>query len=119
MIISKNENVAELIGLSFGDGGLTTRKNTTRLRFQLRGDILEDKDHYNGYVIPLFNKEIMIPLFKRNVGIVFNNNKGFYGVSVESEKMAILNLFGIPIGPKKNYISRYGLKIMKILVKGF
>lgn len=100
-MICKNKNTAELVGLSFGDGGLTERKGTNRLRFQLRGDFSEDREHYNSHINPLFNKEIMNPLFGRNVGIVFNKNAGFYGISVESEKLIILNELGIPIGPKK------------------
>ena len=37
----KNEKAAEIVGLAFGDGSLTTRKNE-RLRFQMRGHIEEN-----------------------------------------------------------------------------
>ena len=50
-MIKKNENTAELIGLSFGDGGLTYRKNSNRVKFQLRGHLTEDKEHYDSYII--------------------------------------------------------------------
>ena len=101
-MVTKNENTAELVGLSFGDGGLTYRTNTSRLRFQLRGDLKEDKEHYDYYIIPLFNKEVMFPLYKRGVGIVFNKSKGFYGLSLESNKINELNgVLGIPIGVKR------------------
>ena len=53
-MVAKNSNIAEIIGLSFGDGGLTERKNTNRLRFQLRGHLIEDRKHYDDYIIPLF-----------------------------------------------------------------
>ena len=72
MIVKRNENTAELVGLSFGDGGLTYRKGTNKMRFQMAGDGREDKEHYDNYIIPLFNKEIMIPIFNRGIGIIFN-----------------------------------------------
>lgn len=100
-MIKKNENTAELIGLSFGDGGLTYRKNSNRVKFQLRGHLTEDKEHYDSYIIPLFNKEVMVPLFSRKVGIVFNERTKFYGLSVESVNIeAPLNFIGIPSGVK-------------------
>ena len=60
MIVKRNENTAELVGLSFGDGGLTYRKNTNRMRFQLCGSLKDDKDHYDKYIIPLFNLSLDI-----------------------------------------------------------
>ena len=103
-MIEKNENTAELVGLSFGDGSLTYRTGNRRLRFQLRGSLKEDKEHYDSYVIPLFDKEIMNPIFNgKKVGIVFNKNAGFYGISKESKKLKLLNdSLGIPIGVKKD-----------------
>ncbi len=101
MIIKRNEDTAELVGLSFGDGGLTSRKGTSRMRFQLRGDFNEDREHYDCYIIPLFNKEVMQPIFGRNVGIVHNKNAGFYGISSEGIKIEKpLNWLGIPNGIK-------------------
>lgn len=100
-MIKRNRYTAELVGLGFGDGGLTCGDKPNIMRFQLRGNLTEDKEHYDNYIIPLFNKEIMIPLFGRNVGIVFNKNKGFYGISVGSIKIEkYLNYLGIPSGIK-------------------
>jgi intein/homing endonuclease len=120
MKIKRNENTAELVGLSFGDGGLTYRTGKKRLRFQLRGSLEEDKEHYDNYIIPLFNREVCIPIFNKNVGIVFNKNAGFYGLSKESEKLVCLSEdLRIPIGVKRelsipnwikentNYIKRF------------
>lgn len=102
MKIKRNICTAELVGLSFGDGGLTYRNNSRRVKFQLRGDLREDKNHYDNYVIPLFNKEVMLPLFSREVGIVFNKRINFYGLSVESVNIEKpLNYLGIPSGVKK------------------
>ncbi|MDP1729533.1 MAG: hypothetical protein Q8L27_05010 [archaeon] len=100
-MIERNENTAELVGLSFGDGGLTYRKGKNSKRFQLRGSLMEDKEHYDSYIIPLFNNEIMQPLFHRDVGVVFNKRAGFYGISTESTKIEEpLNWLGIPTGVK-------------------
>lgn len=120
MKIERNENTAELVGLSFGDGGLTYRSNSKRVKFQLRGDLKEDKEHYDNHIIPLFNKEIMLPLFSREVGVVFNKRMNFYGLSVESVNLEkSLNYLGIPSGvknelqiplwikSKKSYILRF------------
>jgi len=102
MIIKRNANTAELVGLSFGDGGLTYRKNSKRVKFQLRGDLREEKENYERYIAPLFNKEIMIPLFGRKVGFVFNKRMNFYGISVESVNIEKpLNFLGIQSGVKK------------------
>ena len=120
MIVKRNKNTAELVGLSFGDGGLTYRKNTNRLRFQLRGHLIEDKEHYDEYIIPVFNKEIMIPIFDRAVGIVFNKNKGFYGLAVESTKIEKeLNYLGISSGVKKKLPIPDWIKDSKTYTKGF
>ncbi|MBP7708436.1 hypothetical protein KA107_02025 [Candidatus Pacearchaeota archaeon] len=102
MRVKRNENTAELVGLSLGDGGLTKRNGTKRMKFQLRGDGREEKENYDNYIAPLFNKEIMNPIFHRNVGFVFNKRMNFYGISVESVKIEkYLNFLGIPSGVKK------------------
>ena len=101
MKVKRNENTSELVGLSFGDGGLTYRSNSNRVKFQLRGHLIEDREHYDNYIIPLFNKEVMFPLFSRNVGTVFNKRINFYGLSVESVNIEeSLNYLGIPSGVK-------------------
>ncbi|MBI2632164.1 hypothetical protein HYW75_04115 [Candidatus Pacearchaeota archaeon] len=109
MFVKRNANTAELVGLSFGDGGLTHRRNSKRMKFQLRGDLREEKENYDKTIIPLFNKEIMLPIFKRKVGIVFSMKKNFYGLSVESTKIEkYLNYLGIPSGVKTElYIPRW------------
>lgn len=102
MLVKRNANTAELVGLSFGDGGLTARSNSKRMKFQLRGDGREEKENYDNYIAPLFNKEIMNPIFYRDVGFVFNKRINFYGISVESVKIEKhLNFLGIPSGVKK------------------
>jgi len=118
--IRRNKYTAELVGLSFGDGGLTLRKNTRKVRFQLRGDLREEKEFYDSYVIPLFNKEVMFPEYNRGVGIVFNRNKNFYGLSIESVKIgSILNYLGIPTGVKKELYIPSWIKNNKKYIASF
>lgn len=101
MLVKRNENTAELVGLSFGDGGLTYRKDSNRVKFQLRGDLSEEKENYDSYIIPLFNQEVMQPLFRRDVGIVYNKRMNFYGLSTEGVRIEKpLNFLGIPSGVK-------------------
>lgn len=124
MIVERNENTAELVGLSFGDGGLTYRKKTNRMRFQLCGSLKDDKEHYNKYIIPLFNKEVMFPIFKRKVGIIFNNRLRFYGISVESSKIVEeLSNLGIPRGIKEELFIpewiKFNKKYLTRFLRGF
>ena len=120
-MIERNEKTAELVGLSFGDGGLTYRTGTKRLRFQLRGSLRDDKEHYDTYVTQLFNQEVMAKLFgEQKVGIVFNKNAGFYGISKESEKLKMLNeVLGIPIGVKRELFIPEWIKINKKFMNAF
>lgn len=103
--IKRNCDTAEFVGLSFGDGGFTHRKNTNKKRYQLRGDLKEEKEFYDNHVIPNFNKNIMLPVYGREVGVVFNKKKNFYGLSVEGillEKP--LKCLGILLGVKNELI---------------
>lgn len=116
MIVKRNANTAELVGLSLGDGGLTKRNGTNRMKFQLRGDGREERDNYNNYIAPLFNKEIMNPIFHRDVGFVFNKRINFYGISVESVKIEkYLNFLGIPSGVKKEMQIPEWIKIILLI----
>ncbi len=120
MLVKRNANTAELVGLSFGDGGLTYRKNSNRVKFQLRGDLREEKENYVCYIAPLFNKEIMIPLFNRKVGFVFNKRKNFYGISVESVNIEKpLNYLGIPSGVKEELFIPDWIKEKEVYLKRF
>lgn len=94
--ITKNEKTAEIVGLCFGDGSLTKRKEG-RLRFQMRGNIKEDKEHYDLYIKPLFDKVIG----KVNLA-VYNGRKPYYGIATENqERCTYLNLLGVPVGIKR------------------
>ena len=114
----RNEKTAEIVGLSFGDGSLTRRhtgKNKGKLRFQLRGNITEDKEHYDNHVKPLFDEMIAeIPI------TIYKGRKPYYGISTENKKICnYLVSLGIPVGIKTELkIPEWILK-NKDCIKGF
>ena len=118
----RNEKTAEIVGLSFGDGSLTRRhtgKDKGRVRFQLRGNITEDKEHYDSYIIPLFNE-----VFDLNLNpVVCNGKDKSYGISIESAKICnLLQELEIPVGIKAelkipDWITSND-KFMKCFVRG-
>lgn len=93
---------AEIVGMSFGDGSLTKRKTRNKLRYQLRGDSSQDREHFDTFIIPTFNKYIGIPFFGRNVSVVESKKSHrSYGISIESNTVCNeLKLWGIPEGVK-------------------
>ena len=96
-----SKDLAEFVGLVFGDGSVTFRKGTNKVRFQLRGDAKEDKEHYLTFVIPLCNKILKL-IIGKNVSTIHDRKKNTFGISLESPK--IKNFFediGIQIGVKK------------------
>ncbi len=119
-VIKRNVNTAELVGLSFGDGSFISRPNTNKFRFQLRGDAKEDRDHYDNYIIPLFNKEIMNPIFGRNVNTVHDKKGNCYGISLESPKLKWpFKYLGIPCGIKKRLMIPKWIKDSSEFSKSF
>ena len=121
MKVIKNDKIAELVGLSFGDGSLTRRKDCGVLRFQLRGNVTEDRDHYQDYIIPLFNTYISQLLLNRNVPLVESKYPyASFGIAIQNNTVGeFLSQLGIPIGRKgelkipswikedKNYLSSF------------
>lgn len=121
-MIKRDEDSAELVGLSFGDGSFIPRKNKNTRRFQLRGDKTEDRDHYEQRIIPLFNKIVMYPIFKRNVATIEDSKNNSYGIALESSKVEQeFTDLGIPLGEKVELIvppwikknKRYSIKFIK------
>lgn len=82
-----SEKHAEFVGLHFGDGSLIKRKDTDRLRFQLRGDAKADREHYESFIIPLCNELIGFPLRGRPVPTVHDKKLNSFGVYFEGEKL--------------------------------
>ena len=118
MEVIKNEKTAEIVGLCFGDGSLTKRhsgKNKGKLRFQMRGSITEDREHYDDYVKPLFDRVIgAIPT------TIYNGKKPYYGISTESGKICnYLVSLGIPVGIKNELIIPEWILQDRNYMKGF
>ena len=82
-----DKEVAEILGNSMGDGSFVKMKSG-KIRFQLRGHINEDRDHYDNFVIPTFNKKIAIPLTGKNVGILVYKKRNSYGIGTENKRIS-------------------------------
>lgn len=96
------EKHAELVGLHYGDGSLIRRKETNKLRFQLRGDAITDKAHYDTFIIPLCNELIGFPLLGRKVRTVRDRKRNCFGVSIESPQMNdFFRVLGVQVGRKE------------------
>ncbi len=117
--VKYSSELAEIVGLSFGDGSLTLHRRT--LRYQLRGNVTEDKDHYNQYLFSLFNTYVALPLAQRKVSVVQAKAPwASYGFSIESNCVGIfLNSIGVPIGRKEELIIPDWIKADKVFLANF
>ena len=103
-MLLRNPKTAEIVGLCFGDGSLTQRnsgKDLGKLRFQLRGNITEDRDHYNHHIIPLFER-----VFKIRINPIEDKSKTeSYGLAIEIQRVCnLLIKLGVPLGIKRELI---------------
>lgn len=100
-MIKYSSELAEFVGLVFGDGSVTFRKGTNKIRFQLRGDAKGDRDHYLQFVIPLCNK-FFEPILGKKVSSVEDRKKNSFGIAIESPKTkTFFEEIGINIGIKE------------------
>ena len=118
MKVIKNEKTAEIVGLCFGDGSLTRRhsgKNKGKLRFQMRGHITEDREHYDSHIKPLIDEIIgTIPT------TIYKGKKPYYGISTESSTICnYLVSLGVPIGIKKELKVPEWILEKKEFISGF
>jgi len=109
-----NSLLAEEIGLHIGDGCLNYYKG--KGFYQLRGHLLEDKDHYLTRIKPLYER-----LFGIKVNIRDMKSTGVCGFQVWNNKLAdykdrILNL---PLGRKVNFVIPERILKSKTLSKSF
>lgn len=100
-VSAMEEELAEIFGNAFGDGSFV-KLSRGKIRFQLRGHIKEDREHYRTFIIPTFNKIIAKPLMGRNVGIVRYPKRNCYGIATESQIIAnFLKSLRLPVGVKR------------------
>ncbi len=92
---TKKEVMAEIVGLCFGDGSLIKRPNG-QLRFQLRGNITEDREHYNSHILSLFDN------FLGKVYVTeYKGENSYYGIYSENQVLCkTLESMGVPVGIK-------------------
>jgi len=100
MVSATGKELAELFGNATGDGSFV-KMSSGKIRFQLRGHIEEDRDHYDNFIIPTFNKIISQPITKRNVGILKYRQRHSYGIGTENKHIAeFLQSLELPLGTK-------------------
>ncbi len=115
---------AELVGMHFGDGSLIKRPGKNTLRFQLRGDAREDRDHYLNFIFPLCDKLIGYPYFGRSLSQIFDRKNNCFGLSIETTRLnSLFERLEIPIGPKTElYIPSWikeNTEFSKAFLRGF
>lgn len=93
-------NKCELLGIYLGDGCLS--KNERYCELAISGDIIEEREYYENYVIPLFNKEFCYnghPVKGKAYPKV-----GVYGFMCFQKGVVenFANLFELNYGPKQN-----------------
>ncbi len=97
----KDVEIAEIFGNATGDGSFIETKRG-KIRFQLRGHITEDREHYENFIIPIFNKRIALPLTEKKVGLLTYKKRNSYGIGTESKKIwKFLQSVGLPLGSKE------------------
>lgn len=101
-----NEEIAELIGIIYGDGNLYISKNNT-YRVTITGNKETDYNYLTKYVSSIFKRNFHI-----KPKILIYKNKKAIGIYINSRELIryLLNL-GLKVGPKKN------LNIPKIILK--
>lgn len=96
--------LAEIIGCAFGDGSLVTM-GSGKQRFQLRGHMTEDREHYENFIIPVFNEVISMPLTGNPVGKVLYQKRNSFGIATESRMVVKFLLeHGVPLGTKNELL---------------
>ena len=94
----RETKLAELIGNAMGDGSLEAGK---RNRFQLRGHETEDREHYQNFIIPVFNEVVALPVTGRHVKTITYHARNSYGIAMESRDLVeFLQRCGLPTGVK-------------------
>jgi len=81
------EKHAELVGLHYGDGSFTFRHDQNTFRFQLRGDAVSDRAHYEEFIIPLCNEVASLPVLGRGVRTVWDRKLNSFGICIQGSKL--------------------------------
>jgi len=94
------EDLAEETGWHIGDGSMNFYKNRGKLRgiYQLRGHIVDDREHYLRRVKPIF-----LSVYAINVNFREMPSTRVYGFQIWSDELVkFKNGLGLPLGKKTN-----------------
>lgn len=93
--------LAEETGLHIGDGSMNFYRNQNRLRgfYQLRGHIIDDKQHYDTRI-----KELYKEIYNLTISIREMKSTGVYGFQIWSDAMVNFKhkILGLTLGNKVN-----------------
>lgn len=93
-----NEDLAEFIGICFGDGHLNFEKKRYTYRLSICGHLINDKDYIENYVTNLAKK-----LFNHKPVLLYVNKINMLDSYILSKKLIyFINSYGMPIGKKTN-----------------
>ncbi len=92
-----SKELAELVGIMLGDGGIYYNKKHDIVQITVTGHKYNDKEYFENFVSPLFMKTLAIRMIESKV-------KGINGIRLRNQRKdaaKILQTLGIPIGDKK------------------
>ncbi|MBI4010574.1 MAG: hypothetical protein HY361_05350 [Candidatus Aenigmarchaeota archaeon] len=93
---SRKEELAELVGITLGDGSLYVNKKHKIYQFVITGHIKNDKEYFERFIFPLLERR-----FGKNFKWKFDIKTN--GIRIRSQKRSIVKMIsklGIPIGNK-------------------
>jgi hypothetical protein len=100
ILCETSDNLAEIIGITIGDGSIYTIPNKSIFQVFIGGNIKNEKQYLLGYIKPLFEK-----VFKLKMNTKINGNE-FFVWKQSKDLVYTLNYYGLPSGnKKKNNIS--------------
>ncbi|MAG45560.1 MAG: hypothetical protein CMH63_02180 [Nanoarchaeota archaeon] len=95
----KTGDLAEIMGIHIGDGCIS--ENERYSEYYLGGDLKEEKLYHDGWVAPLFNRIVMLPLFNKKVEYKEHPKVGVYGFYIFNKELVdFFKRQGAPSGSK-------------------
>lgn len=116
--VNIDEFLAEEIGLHLGDGSMNFYNN--KGLYQLRGHIIDDKNHYQTRIKGLYKQ-----IFNINIKLREMPSTGVYGFQIWSNKIVDYKskILKLPLGKKVNFIIpkeiRNDLELAKHFLRGY